>query len=514
MEKRYLCIFFIGLLTNGLMAQPLADFLASDTWGCTPLTVTFTNLSTGDNALTYLWDFGDGNTISTMDNSPVVHTYTIGGDYTICLTATDVVTGLSDTECKTDLLTVYGPITNLFFDICEGDIVLVNDSIYNAAGFYQQILPNQGLGACDSVINININTFPIANHIIANELCIDDSIVVNGTAYFVDNPMGTELLPGASVNGCDSMIIIDLMFQQVDTVTLPPQLLCEGDSIVINGITYNVNNTSGTEVLTNQAGCDSLVVEISVTILETPTIAQVITVDGDCEGSNNGSISLSVTGGAGGYIYLWSDQVTPTNDPNRSDLAAGDYEVIVTDAFGCTTSRQVTVSEPSPILIAVDTILPITCLSPTVGINPTVTGGTPPYLYEWSNGLSDLPSIVVNQAGLYELTVTDANFCTAAALFTVVEAVGLPQVAASLIQPCQGSANGSIDLTIIDVCSPYTVLWDNGLSSLNITGLAADDYSLTITDCSGCVFVANYTLDEYIISGTIDLAGLPCQGEE
>jgi len=87
---------------------PTTTFTASPTAGLAPLTVQFTDLSSGS-PTSWLWDFGDGGT-STAQNP--AHTYTAPGTHTITLTATNEYG--SDYELKSDYITVYGPVTAAF----------------------------------------------------------------------------------------------------------------------------------------------------------------------------------------------------------------------------------------------------------------------------------------------------------------------------------------------------------------------------------------------------------------
>ncbi|HZK64367.1 MAG TPA: PKD domain-containing protein, partial [Puia sp.] len=92
-------------MPSASMAQLTADFTPSKTSGCSPLAVSFTNISTGASAAaTYIWNFGNGNGISTNDrNTPVAATYFTGQDYTITLTVKDG----AQTITKTRIITVY-----------------------------------------------------------------------------------------------------------------------------------------------------------------------------------------------------------------------------------------------------------------------------------------------------------------------------------------------------------------------------------------------------------------------
>jgi len=106
-------------LTFETAAPPVTAFTATPTAGLAPLTVQFTDTSTGS-PTSWLWDFGDGNT-STAQNPQ--HTYTAPGLYTVTLTATNEYG--SDTETKTDYITVYAPVTAQFMaDVTYGALPL------------------------------------------------------------------------------------------------------------------------------------------------------------------------------------------------------------------------------------------------------------------------------------------------------------------------------------------------------------------------------------------------------
>ena len=125
-----------------------------------------------------------------------------------------------------------------------------------------------------------------------------------------------------------------------------------------------------------------------------------------CNGVNNGSSTIIVTGGTEPYTYLWSNgQTSSTID----SLSAGEYSVIGTDFHTCTVTDSIIITEPPPIVINVISI--DTVQNGNDGaIDITVSGGTPPYNYSWSNGAvtEDLDSI---PAGFYTLIVTDSLGC-------------------------------------------------------------------------------------------------------
>jgi hypothetical protein len=118
------------------------------------------------------------------------------------------------------------------------------------------ILPGAATGGIDSVIHVEL-TFNAAMEATLNQtLCEGDTLWVNGTAYHAGFFIGEEFIEGGSVNGCDSIIHVNLSFLKVFHDFEPP--ICEGDSIIINGHVYTAFNRVGTEVIPNGV-CDSII---------------------------------------------------------------------------------------------------------------------------------------------------------------------------------------------------------------------------------------------------------------
>jgi hypothetical protein len=124
---------------------------------------------------------------------------------------------------------------------------------------------------------------------------------------------------------------------------------------------------------------------------------------------NNGSISTTISGGNGGYSYLWSNGATAQNLINGP---AGVYTLSVTDAQNCLASLTMNITQPAGIsLSSVNTN--VQCSGGTGGsVDLSVSGGSPLYNYLWSNGATtqDMSNL---QSGTYSVTVTDANSCSA-----------------------------------------------------------------------------------------------------
>jgi len=133
-----------------------------------------------------------------------------------------------------------------------------------------------------------------------------------------------------------------------------------------------------------------------------------------CNGNTNGSISVNPSGGVPSYTYSWSPN--EGNNATISNLAATYYAVTVTDAFGCTKTNGVNLTQPTPILISAPTHYSQTnpsCANENDGIiefNPS--GGTPGYSYNWSPSEGNNATVSGLSAGTYNVTITDANNCT------------------------------------------------------------------------------------------------------
>jgi hypothetical protein len=147
----------------------------------------------------------------------------------------------------------------------------------------------------------------------------------------------------------------------------------------------------------------------SVTLTEPTELITVLVADSLlCNGDANGSIDLTLSGGAGGYNYLWSNSST---NEDQSNLEAGMYLITASDVSGCTVTDSAEIFQP--------TLLTATLTSnPIIGTadgdaTVTPTGGTPPYTYLWDDAaMQTTATAVFSAAGTYSVTVTDANGCT------------------------------------------------------------------------------------------------------
>ncbi|HEY9116385.1 MAG TPA: SprB repeat-containing protein, partial [Roseivirga sp.] len=261
--------------------------------------------------------------------------------------------------------------------------------------------------------------------------------------------------------------------------------------------TYSWNNGSTTEDITGLApgnysvsvtdavGC---IKSIGFTIIEPSPISISQTLSNvSCNGAADGAISLSVGGGTGPYTYAWADDGSITTK-DRSNLSPGNYTLTVTDANGCISVQAFNITEPA-ILASTATQVNVNCYGESTGaINLTVSGGSVPYNFAWSNGAltEDLVNI---PAGNYSVTITDARGCTENKSFTISEPPSALAVASTVSQiTCNGAADGIINLTVSGGSAPYSFNWSNGSTSEDQNNLPAGNYTVTVTDNNGCTY--------------------------
>jgi len=255
---------------------------------------------------------------------------------------------------------------------------------------------------------------------------------------------------------------------------------------------------------------------VSLTIDEplTSILASIsITNHVSCFGLTDGSAQISASGGTstGTYLYAWPDG-TSTNGHNA--LASGDYIVTATDNNGCQDTAIVSITEPSKIDIAFDTDS-TSCSNSTDGRSRSiVSGGTKPYIYNWSNGISD--TLIENvDAGIYTLDIQDNNGCIATKNDTIFAPDTLKLSIASIANAtCNGGSNGSININISGGSSPYTFGWNSGETTQNITSAPAGNYTLSVTDSHNCIDSIKATIAEpALLSISItDSSRISCNG--
>ena len=290
--------------------------------------------------------------------------------------------------------------------------------------------------------------------------------------------------------------------------------------------TYLWNTGATTAVITNQAagtyrvdvtdanGCTSFAtVDVNPPVALT---ASATTVEPVCY-QDNGEISVVAAGGVAPYTYAWMPNVSTS--ASASNLAGGDYSIVVTDDNGCTSTVNVSLIDETPITIDLRAT-PISCFgTDDAEITATVRGGVSPYLYRWTapNGSTLISESISNAGpGVWELEIEDANGCLESAQITIVEPVEL-EVLLDVTQPLCFEDGGTIVIDINGGAGTYTWDWNGAApdNSTVLTGLAAGDYQVDVTDADGCTATATATIETTVLM-ELSVSSNPatCPGEE
>ncbi|MCE2846178.1 MAG: hypothetical protein LW707_03980, partial [Sphingobacteriales bacterium] len=255
----------------------------------------------------------------------------------------------------------------------------------------------------------------------------------------------------------------------------------------------NLAAGSYTATATDANGCTSVAVA-AVSNLGGPTLVVSQPTAVSCAGGNNGSASVLVApGGNGPFLYNW----TPSGgiNPTATGLSAGNYQVTVTDANGCIAVESYVITEPLP-LQATASGQPVNCNGNSTGsVSASAAGGVTGYSYAWSNGAT-ASAVSALPAGIYTVTVTDANGCTDNASFVVNQPPLLTANASVTPVSCNGGNNGTASVSAGGGTSPYAYTWSNGSGNSGQNNLVAGTYNVVVTDANGCTRSASGTITQ------------------
>ncbi|MEO8149224.1 MAG: T9SS type A sorting domain-containing protein [Bacteroidia bacterium] len=230
-----------------------------------------------------------------------------------------------------------------------------------------------------------------------------------------------------------------------------------------------------------------------------------------CHGGNIGSISLTVGGSTGPYTYLWNNGATTQN---LSGLTAGTYIVTVSNG-GCTNSNLITLTQPSAFIANVSGVNP-GCFGGSNGTSTVAAGGgAAPYTYSWNTvPVKTLATASGLAAGVYTVTVSDANGCTKTAVVTLTQPTVILVTGVVTNVKCNGGTTGSINITPSGGTAPYTYLWTGGATTKDrINVLAAGTYTVTVTDTKGCTSQYSNTISQpTAITATATSTNVSCFG--
>ncbi len=244
-------------------------------------------------------------------------------------------------------------------------------------------------------------------------------------------------------------------------------------------------------VLTDDAGCEASG-NVTIENSDAPQLSYT-SVNALC-GLTNGSIDLTVSGGSNDFSFSWTDLNNFTSSSeDLSGLSAGIYTVIVTDnVYSCSDSLTVTIQSSNGFTVEAS-LTPTSCNLDNGAIALTITGGTSPFSFEWSNGQS-LEDLTALAAGTYDVIITDNVGCESNQSYTIVNTPSLSVTGTAINVSSCGACDGSIVLELSNEVLPVVIEWSNEFTTSTITNLCAGEYSANVTDANGCIVTYSTTI--------------------
>jgi len=249
-----------------------------------------------------------------------------------------------------------------------------------------------------------------------------------------------------------------------------------------------------TVTMTDNSGC---VATASATITgPTAVTATAALVHPSCNGSCNGTITLTASGGTGPYQYSLNGGAFQVSNV-FTGLCSGSYSITVRDANNCTFILSPALTQPAVLNLALGTIVPATCGLNNGSVTVSASGGTVAYSYSIGGAGQASPTFTGLAAGSYTVTVTDSKGCTKT-VTAVVPAQNSP-VASIISQQnvsCFGGVNGSVLIGGTGGVAPLTYSLNGGpfQASNSFGSLSAGTYTATVKDANGCTNTVSFTI--------------------
>jgi gliding motility-associated-like protein len=460
---------------------------------CENLPVTVTYTGTSPTSANYTWGFSGGTVVSGSGQGPYQVSWSGTGNKTITL---DVTSGGCTFPQVTQQITINAnPIANAGTDatVCSGNPVQLGAA--SIAGYTYQWLPAGNLSSST----------------IANPVCT----VTNSGA----NPLVLQYVLGVMQNNCVDADTVEVTINPSSPTTISASgntSFCNGGSVVLsadsvfNSYMWSNTQTSNSVTVTQSGtysmtgtdanGCDYTSNTITVNAFPNPAVSLVSSNDESCAGLNDGSITVTSNSGTSPFIYTWN--TTPQqSSATAGSLSAGSYDVTVTDGNTCTATASYSVSSAAPLLLSVSNVTNTSCSGLSDGsIELSVSGGTPTYTYSWDNGSNTNPLSGIG-AGTYQVTVSDANNCSAD---TSIDITGPPPISLLTLDFDSVKFGTEIQLTtdVQPATGSYTYQWSpaNYLSCTNcaapyFSAIRSTEYELIVTDAFGCSVTATVTVN-------------------
>jgi len=442
-----------------------------------PVAVTYTG---GSNAgASYTWNFNGATIISGSGQGPYQVRWNNAGTMNVKLDVVD--NGCTTTQVVQSFTVSLNVIADAGPDVtvCSGGSVQLGAA--NTSGHIYQWTPSLNLSAA------NISNPVYSSH--------------NITA----NPVVTQYIVTESDNGCSNSDTVIVTLNPVAATTISASgaiTFCAGNSVTLTAdsvfVNYLWNNSNTSNSITvsqsgtfsmgalDANGCEYASNSIVVAVNPNPVLSLVSLNNESCFGFNDGSITVSTGSGTPAYNYVWN---TAQSTASISNLFAGSYAVTVYDANQCFDTSSFSITAATPFNLSVNSVNSVSCFGAADGsIDVSANGGSIPYQFVWSNNNTG-SSLTNIGAGIYQVTVSDANNCTVDSSFSITEPAAV--ILQSLVFD---SVRFSTEVVLAQPTgNNYTYQWSptqylscSDCASPVFSGVRTTEYHVNATDANGC----------------------------
>lgn len=357
----------------------------------------------------------------------------------------------------------------------------------------------------------------------------------------------TSYIVGADDGGCVGQSAVTVFVNAPSVDAQPDTFVCSSAPVTIEAVmsqpgSYNFNWTSvpndpslaGQQTQQNPTVTPSAPTVYTVTVTGGPCVVTdtvFVNVGGSlpvfltaqnisCGGANDGKLFVNTNGGTAPFTYTWSPNVSTVD--SAVNLAPGTYSVTVVDAGLCQGDTSYTITQPTP-LTGSFTKTDVLCNGDSTGSATfNVQGGTSPYSYVWTPTPSGSATVSNVPVGFKVCTVTDLNGCTLTDSVLITEPSALTLSLTGTNSTANGANDGSITSTAgggnAACAGGYVYAWTGPNppypATPNLSNLGPGWYTLTLTDCNGCVIIDSvFIYEPPPIFVTPTIVNNPCFGD-
>ncbi len=562
--------------------QPNANYSANNTSICQGDTIVFTDASTG-NVDFWSWTFPGGTPATSLNQNPVI-VYNTPGVYNVTLVATNTIgsdtllnTGYitvnanptvllvgSNVNCTCSGTATATPLTGLApytYSWNDPGTQVTSTATGLCAGTYTLTLTDaNGCITIDLVSVVETSSYTTAISASSNISCFgaaDGSATVTAAGgvtpytYAWSNSSSSASISGlgpaiytvtiTDANNCTSVESVTITEPGVLAVsTTSKNTWCfgscggTGTATVTGGslpFTYQWDDPdlqttavairfcagSYNVTVTDSSGCTATA---SVTITQqTEIVLTMDSTDATC-GAFDGTATVTPSGGAGApYTYFWNVVPLQTN-ALATGLAAGVYNVMVTDGNGCSQFGNVGIQATGGPVASISASTNLLCNGICNGsVTASVSGGAAPLTYLWSDAQNQTTTTATGLCALnYNMKVTDANGCVST---TSIELTEPPPFNIAITDSsnvsCNGVCDGSATVAATGGTGAYTYSWSSGQTTSTATAMCAGSYTVTVTDANNCTAIAAVNITQpppltAPTTGSVTPCPCPCAG--